>query len=151
MPLFTASARATDYNGDVEVIQLVTAAYDARHAIDLCCAAVERHNQRTRRQRGLAYFRLLAASVDDHGRRHRHLHLPLALRLLRPRRPGGFGIPRPPRHRGACFPTVAPSSFSAAVPMSWAPSFCLKRWPEPPKLEQLGRAKGWHPGVRTYA
>ena len=65
MPLFTASARATDYNGDVEVIQLVTAAYYVRHAIDLCCAAVERHNQRTRRQRGLAYFRLLAASVQE--------------------------------------------------------------------------------------
>ena len=65
MPLFTASARATDYAGDVEVIQLVVAAYDTRHAIDLCCAALERHNQRTRRQRGLPYFRLLAASVQE--------------------------------------------------------------------------------------
>ena len=57
MPLFTASAQATDHDGQVEVMQLVVAAYDARHAIDLCCAALERHNQHTRRQRGLAYFR----------------------------------------------------------------------------------------------
>ena len=65
MPLFTATARATDYDGDVEVIQLVVAAYDTRHAIDLCRAAVERHTQRTRRQRGLAYSRLIAASVQE--------------------------------------------------------------------------------------
>ena len=65
MPLFTASARAKDCNGQAKVIQLVVAAYDTSHAIDLCCAAVERHNQRTRRQRGLAYFRLLAASVQE--------------------------------------------------------------------------------------
>ena len=65
MPLFTASARATAWDGNVEVIQLVVAAYDTRHAIDLCCAALERHNQRTRRQRGLAYFRLLAASITE--------------------------------------------------------------------------------------
>ena len=65
MPLFTASAQAIDYDGDVEVVQLVVAAYDARHAIDLCCAALERHNQRTRRQRNLPYFRLIAASVKE--------------------------------------------------------------------------------------
>ena len=65
MPLFTASAQAGDYDGEVEVIQLVVAAYDTRHAIDLCCAALERHNQRTRRQRGLPYFRLIAASVAE--------------------------------------------------------------------------------------
>ena len=65
MPLFTASAHATDHDGDVEVIQLVVAAYDTRHAIDLCCAALERHNQRTRRQRELPYFRLIAASVKE--------------------------------------------------------------------------------------
>ena len=36
-----------------------------RHALDLCCAALERHNQRTRRQRSLAYFRPIAASVQE--------------------------------------------------------------------------------------
>ena len=50
MPLFTATAHATDRDGDVEVTQPVVAACDARHAIDLCCAALERRNQRTRRQ-----------------------------------------------------------------------------------------------------
>ena len=43
----------------------MVAAYDTRHAIDLCCAALERHNQRTRRQRGLVYFRMIAASVQE--------------------------------------------------------------------------------------
>ena len=43
----------------------MVATYDTRHAIDLCCAALERHNQRTRGQRGLAYFRMIAASVQE--------------------------------------------------------------------------------------
>lgn len=47
------------------VIQLVVAAYDERHAVDLCCAALEQHNQRTRRQRELPYFRLIAASGKE--------------------------------------------------------------------------------------
>ena len=65
MLLFTASAHVTDYNGNVEFLQLVVAAYDPLHPIDLCCAALERHNHRTRRQRGLAYFRLIAASLQE--------------------------------------------------------------------------------------
>ena len=58
-----ASARARREDDHVEILQMVVAAYDARHVIILLTGAVEWHNHRIRWRQKLSMLELTRASV----------------------------------------------------------------------------------------
>ena len=67
MPLFTASARARRDHGHVNVIQMVVAAYHARHAIILLTDATlrHRHRHRIRWRQKLPMYELMRSSIIE--------------------------------------------------------------------------------------
>ena len=65
MPLFTASARARRDHGHVNVIQMVVAAYHARHAIILLTDATLCHRIRIRWRQKLPMYELMRSSIIE--------------------------------------------------------------------------------------